>query len=152
MSPVISARAGVTLSPRHYLTGTGPAPALPTGSLWATSTGVEDLAARSLEGDGFAPHPCQTILEKHSKALATSFGVTGNNIAWETPPLSQLRTEAVNKTIFALTPRRSKLLLLGGRSCNNAVLWHILLQEHCRWKLRGRDTRVASQGHKISTR
>lgn len=122
MRLVINAHGGVTTSPRHCL-----------GSFCATTTGVEDLAARSLEGGGFALHPCQTTLEKLSKVLATSFGVTGSNTAWDTPPLSWLRTGAVNKIIFALTPRRSKLLfLLGGRSYNNTVLGHTLLEEHCR--------------------
>lgn len=73
---------------------------------------VKDLVARSLEGGGFAPHPCQTTLEKQSKVLATSFGVTGSNAAWEAPPLCWLRAGAVNKIIFALTPHRSKSLVI----------------------------------------
>lgn len=138
----------MTLSLRHYLRGPGPAPALPAGSLGATSTGIRDPAAGSLQGDGCAPHPCQTVLEKHSKAPATSSGVMGNNSAWEAPPLSWLRTGAVNKIIFPLIPRRSKLLLQGGWPCNNAVPQRVFLQEHC--KLRGSDANVASQGHKTS--
>lgn len=152
MRPVIHAGAGVTLSLRQHLRGPWPAPALLTGSLWASSTGIRDPAAQSLQGDGSAPHPCQTTLEKHSKVPATSSGLMGNNTAWETPPLSWLRTGTVNKIIFALIPRRSKLLLQRGWSGNNAVPQHVSLQEHCRWKLRGWDAKVASQGHKMSTR
>lgn len=150
MRLVVNAHAGVTLSLWRSLTDTKPLPASPTGSLWVTFTWVEDLAAGSPGDDGFAPHPCQTTLENHSKVLATSFGVTGNSTAQGTPPLNWLRTGAVNKIIFALRPCRSKLLL-GGRWRNNAVLQHVLLQEHCRQKLKGRDAKVASQGHKIST-
>lgn len=151
MRPAIHAGVYVTLNLRHYPRGPGPAPALPTGSLWAAPTGIRDPTAGSLQGDGCVPHPCQTTLEKHSKVPATSSGMMGNNTAWETPPLTWLRTGAVNKIIFALIPRRPKLLLQGGWSCNNAVPQHVFLQEHCKWKLRGRDAKVASQGHKMST-
>lgn len=78
MRPVIHAGAGVTLSLRHYLRGPGPAPVLLTRSLWATSTGIGDPAAGSLQGDGCAPHPCQTTPEKHTKVPATSSGAMGN--------------------------------------------------------------------------